>query len=146
MKLLDFMATQEAAAAGRVERPNPHSCGLGHELRVSTSPTACGCVTRGMFIPFPGSSPQREAAVPRGEEGLLALGGVPGACLPPHPQKEWLAGPSCLCLLDTVVRADCCAVRLVLPDLQARRQRRLGLRTGRLKLAWQLLAWPGLAL
>lgn len=136
------MASQETAAAGRGEWPSRHSCGLGHGLRVSTSPTACGCVIRGMFLPFPGSSPLQEAAVTRGEEGLRAPGGIPSACLPRRPQKEWLAGPSCLCLLDPVERADCCAVRLVLPDLQVRKQRRRGCRTRRLELAWQLLAWP----
>lgn len=136
------MATQETAAAERGEWPNRHSCGLGHGLRISTSPIACGCVIRGMFVPFPGSSPLQEAAVTRGEEGLLAPGGVPSACLPRHPQ-EWLAGPSCLCLLDLVVRADCCAVRLVLPDLQARKQHRPGLSHTEVRAG---LAAPGPAL
>lgn len=143
MKQLDFMATQETAAAGRVEWPSQHSCGLGHGLGVSTSPTACGCVIRGMFLLFPGSSPLQEAAVTRGEKGLRAPGGVPSACVPQHPQKVWEAGPSCLSLLDPVVRADCCAVRLVLPDLQVRKQHCPGLSH---REARADLSAPGLAL
>lgn len=82
MKRLDFMATQETAATGRMEWPNQHSCGLGHGLRVSTLPTACGCMIRGMFIPFPSNSPLQEAVVPTGRKVSLLWRGPQCMCAP----------------------------------------------------------------